>query len=352
MNLLKPATLFVAAALLASCAKETAVSTSEPVTATGTTTTTTAEITGPITVYSGRNEKLIGPLIDRFQKERGIEVNVRYGDTAEMAATLLEEGTRTPADVFISQDAAALGAVTGANMARPLPADVVTLVPATFRGPEAKWVGISGRARSLVFNSQRMKPEALPQSLKQLTEPRFKGKFGLAPTNASFQAHMAVYNVLHGEAALETLLKGIVENHPKRYSNNAMIVQAAGAGEIDFGLVNHYYTLQAKKRKADLPVANHFLSENDGSGFVNVAGVAVLSDKPAATEFTRFLLSEEAQRYFASETFEYPLVPSVQTSAELPAIDSLKTPAVDYAQVSKVLPRTLELINSSGLTRQ
>ena len=353
----KLATLSVITLLFAACSSEkTTVSSSTTESSVSTessaSTTTPPPVMGPITVYSGRNEKLIGPLLDRFRTEKGIEVSVRYGDTAEMAGTLLEEGSKTPADVFISQDASALGAVTAANMARPLPPEITNVVPAAFRSPDGKWVGLSGRARSIVYDPAITSVDKLAVSLDQLAEPRFKGKFGIAPTNASFQAHMAVYSALHGEPALEKLLRGIVANQPKRFANNAAVVQAVGAGEIMFGLVNHYYVWQAKKAKPDLSVANHFLAEGDGSGFVNVAGVAVLSDKPAAMELVRFLLSDPSQQYFAIETYEYPLVATVKPAVDLPPIETLKTPSIDFALVSKALPRALELINSTGLNRQ
>jgi len=352
MKSLKPATFVLAAFLLAACSRETTTTSTTSSESFSTTTATPVAIAGPITVYSGRNEKLIGPLLDRFRAEKGIEVNVRYGDTAEMAGTLLEEGTRTPADVFISQDAAALGAVSAAGLAKQLPSEISSMIPAAFRGPDGKWVGVSGRARSIVFDPRKTQIANLPRSIDELTDPKFKGKFGIAPTNASFQAHMAVYSAIHGEPALEKLLTGMVANQPKRFANNAAIVQAVGAGEVMFGLVNHYYVWQAKKEKPDISIANHFLTEGDGSGFVNVAGVAVLSDKPAAMELVRFLLTDASQLYFANETYEYPLVASVKPVVDLPPIDTLKTPALDFGQVSKVLPRTLELLNSTGLNRQ
>lgn len=350
--------LSITALLLAACSSEkTTISSSTAESASVSTSTqpatsTQPPIAGPITVYSGRNEKLIGPLLERFRTEKGIEVTVRYGDTAEIAGTLLEEGSRTPADVFFSQDASALGAVTAANMARQLPSEITSIVPAAFRSPDGRWVGVSGRARSIVYDPKITSVDKLAATLDQLADPKFKGKFGIAPTNASFQAHMAVYSALHGAPALEKLLKGIVANQPKRFANNAVIVQAVGAGEITFGVVNHYYVWQAKKAKPELSVANHFFSEGDGSGFVNVAGVAVLSDKPAALELVRFLLSDPSQQYFATETYEYPLVASVKPAVDLPPIETLKTPAIDFALASKALPGTLELINSTGLNRQ
>lgn len=306
----------------------------------------------PITVYSGRNEKLIGPLLKRFTEQTGIKVEARYGESAEMAATILEEGAKTPADVFISQDAGALGAVAAAGLTKPLPGEIMSRVAKRWADPQSRWVGLSGRARAIVYSTERMKPEQLPQALEALGDPKFRGRFGIAPTNASFQAQMAVYNALKGEAALETLLDSLVANKPRRYANNAAIVNAVGAGEIDFGLTNHYYLWAAKKQKPELKAANFFMAAGDASSFVNMAGAAVLSDQPEATALVRFLLNDESQRYFAQETFEYPLVASAPASAELTPIDQLRSPDLDFAKVSSVLPKTLEMINASGLTRE
>jgi iron(III) transport system substrate-binding protein len=306
---------------------------------------------GPLTVYSGRNEQLIGPLIERFERESGAEVEVRYGETAELAATLLEEGTRTPAALFISQDAAALGALSRAGLLRELPMDLVQRVAPHFAATEQKhdWVGLSGRARSVVYNTGRVRPADLPQSLGALTDPRFRGRFGIAPGNASFQAHMAVYRVLKGEEATDRLLAGIHANQPKTYANNAAIVQAVGAGEIDFGLVNHYYLLRAKAEEPSLPAANFFMPGGDASGFVNAAGAGVLGDDPRAIELIRVLLTEESQRYFAEQTFEYPLGKGVASPAGLPPLAELASPTVDFADVAAVLDETAKAIRRAGL---
>ncbi len=304
--------------------------------------------TASLLVYSGRNESLIGPILDRFGTRAGIEVRVRYGDTAEMAATLFEEGVATPADVFISQDAASLGALSGAGLLRPLPQAVLDRVPARFRAPTGDWVGLSGRARTVVYNTDRVKREELPRGLEEVTHPRYRQAFGIAPTNGSFQAHVAVYRVLHGRQATRRLLEGMAANEPGRYLKNSAIVEAVIAGEVDWGLVNHYYLWRALKENPDAPAANFTMP---GSSFVNLAGAAVLSSRELAVELVEFLLSEEAQAYFAETTFEYPLVAGVPAAAGLPPLDQLASPEVDLAEVARVLPDTLSLISESGLIR-
>jgi iron(III) transport system substrate-binding protein len=306
---------------------------------------------GKITVYSGRNEKLILPLIDRFRNETGIEVAVRYGDTAELAATILEEGPNTPAAVFISQDAGALGALADANVLKTLPADVIERVPARHRSPAGVWVGLSGRARTIVYNTGNVDPSTLPRTLEDVGVSRYRGRFGLAPTNSSLQAHLAVHRVIEGEAATRAMLKNIAANDPRRYPNNSAIVDAVIAGEIDFGLVNHYYLWQARKERPGAPAENFFMPDGRASSFINLAGVGVLRNDEAALSLVRFLLSDESQAYFANETYEYPVVAGIAPPVDLPPLESIVTPEVDFGRVSAELPATLEMIRDSGLIR-
>ena len=306
---------------------------------------------GPaLTVYSGRSEKLIGPLIHRFSERSGIDVRIRYGSTSELTATLLEEGGQTPAALFISQDAAALGALSEAALLRPAPADLTAKLPSRFRSPAGDWVGLSGRARVVVYNTDRVKPEELPRRLAETTDSRFHSRFGVAPANASFQAHMAAYSALNGEAALGELLRGMAANAPRIYSKNSPIVEAVIAGEIDWGLVNHYYLMRALKEDPDAPARNFVMPHSDGSAFVNISGAALLKATEAAAELLRFLLSDEAQRYFSDETFEYPLVEGLGAAAA-PHTDDLQEKELDFAAIAEALDPALTLIHESGLTR-
>jgi iron(III) transport system substrate-binding protein len=302
-------------------------------------------------VYSGRNEALVGPLLERLSAATGIELKVRYASTSELVATLLEEGDATPADVFVSQDAAALGALSAAGMLRPLGDEILERVEPRFRSPRGDWVGISGRVRCLVYAPERISVDELPRSLAAVAEPRYRGRFGLAPTNGSFQAHMAVFGVSEGREALVGLLAGLAANQPARYAKNSAIVEGVIAGEIDFGLVNHYYLWRARQEDPAVTALNFFQPEGKASSFINLAGAAVLNDSSAAAELVAFLLSDEAQAYFASETFEYPLAGSVAAAPELVDLDTISTPAVDYGMVSDALPDTLAAIAESGLVQ-
>ena len=305
-----------------------------------------------ITVYSGRSEELIGPLIERFESETGIQAQVRYGDTAELAALLLEEGGNTPADVYLAQDAGALGAVAGAGQLRALPEDLLTPVPAALRSPAGQWVGISGRARVVVYDSRELGPEQLPTTIHGFTDPQWRGRLGWAPTNGSFQAFVTAMRVLEGDEAARTWLEGIEANEPGSYEGNAQIVQAVADGEIDAGFVNHYYLLRFLAEQGDtFPVRNHFLSGSDSGALINVAGAGILSSSDAeasARRFIEFLLHPDSQRYFAQETFEYPLVAGIDGPTGAPPLDQIQTPAIDLSDLSD-LQGTLSLLTETGV---
>jgi iron(III) transport system substrate-binding protein len=309
---------------------------------------TAAEATpGKLTIYSGRNEKLIGPLLERFERASGVDVEVRYASTSELAATLMEEGERTPAELFIAQDAAALGALSAAGLLSEIPAATVERVAARYRSPRNDWVGLSGRARTVVYNPELISESDLPQRLSDAADPRYRGKFGLAPNNASFQAHMAAYGALNGEAALTELLTGLAANEPKVYPKNTPIVEAVIAGEIEWGFVNHYYLLRALAETPDAPGENFVMPTGDGSDFLNIAGAGLLRETEAALALLRFLLADEAQRYFREETFEYPLVAALDADGGSPG----ETSRVDFGEVSAMLETTLGLIRDSQLAR-
>lgn len=303
-----------------------------------------------LVVYSGRSESLVGPLLESFETDRGVRTEVRYGGTSELAATLLEEADRSPADVFLSQDAAALGALSGAGRLKVLDSELLERVPRRYRSNRDDWLGLSGRARTVVFEPSRIAASDLPESLEALGSPHYRGRFGVAPTNGSFQAHMAVYRVLHGADALDALLAALAANEPQAYPKNSAIVEAVIAGEIDFGLVNHYYLWRAKKEDPAITARNYFMP-GAGSSFINAAGVGVVSDKPEARELVAYLLSDRAQRYFTDETFEYALTDSVLQSVDLPPLGEVGSPDLDFADVSAALEETLLAIDRSGLIR-
>ena len=310
----------------------------------------TAETDGPVVLYSGRNEALIGPLLDRLRDETGIDVQVRFGETAEMAATLLEEGGATPADLFLAQDAGALGAVERAGMLKALPQELLDQVPAQLRSANGGWVGVSGRARVVVYNSDLISEEELPKSLDEVGDPKYRGTFGIAPTNGSLQAHLALVRAVRGAEGLEAWLEKVVANEPQRYPRNSAIVEAVITGEVEWGLTNHYYLWRALAENPEAPGRNFTMpADDDVSAFVNVAGIGTMTGTPEALEVIEYLLSEGAQQYFAEETYEYPLVDGVAASVELKPLAELALPQVRSEEIAEQLEPTLEAISASGL---
>ena len=226
---------------------------------------------GEITIYSGRGESLVGSLIERFEAETGIQVNIRYAGTAQMAVAILEEGDRSPADVFYAQDAGALGALADADALAALPSDLLNRVDAKFRDSDGKWIGTSGRARVLVISPERV-PNP-PSSIFELTEPEWRGRVGWAPTNGSFQAFVTAMRQIHGEDATEQWLRNMIANEVREYPKNSPQVQAVHDGELDIGLVNHYYLYRFLDEDPEFAAANHFTDPGQAGALINIAGV-------------------------------------------------------------------------------
>jgi iron(III) transport system substrate-binding protein len=307
-----------------------------------------------LVVYSGRQEALVQPVVDDFQKETGIEVSVRYGNTAQLAAQIIEEGDRTNADVYFSQDGGALGALTKEGMLAELPAQVLDLVDPRYRADDGTWIGTSARARVIVYDPDQLAEEEVPDSVFELTDPQWKGKVGISPSNASFEAFVTAMRVLHGEDKAREWLEGMAANDVQLFDNNVLILNAAEDGVIALGLINHYYWYEqvAEEGLEAVPARLKFLPGGDPGALVNVAGVGVLvtTDRHEdAVSFVEHLLGEDAQTYFAQDTKEYPLIEGIPPAEGLPPLDSLQSPDVDLSDLD-TLEETLQMIEEAGLT--
>lgn len=310
-----------------------------------------AALSGTLVVYSGRSEELVGPLIERFQNETGVTVEVNYAGTTDLAATILEEGDASPADVFFAQDAGALGAIAAEGRLTTLPDATLDRVDARFRSDDGQWVGLSGRARVVVYDTRLYKDADLPTNIDAFTDPAWKGKIGWAPTNASLHAFVTAYRALKGEAAAKDWLERIVANEAKVYEGNGAVLAAVAAGEVEVGFVNHYYLLQQLAEDPTFPVANHFLAGDDPGSLINVAGAGILTTAPnpdAAQAFVDFLLTTEAQEFFAAETYEYPLVAGVPADPVLPPLADVASPDFDLSDLAD-LEGTLQLLQEAGV---
>lgn len=312
----------------------------------------TASSSDSLTVYSGRSEDLVQPLIDRFVEETDIDVTVRYAGSSDLAATILEEGSNSPADVFFAQDPASLGTVALAGLFTELPSSITGRVPPRFSDTDGRWVGTSGRARVVVYDSTRVDPSDLPETEDGFADPRWSGQTGIAPTNGSFLAFVAAKILHDGEDATLAWLKSMVANSSPTYAKNTPIVAAVNAGEIKTGLVNHYYLLRALSENPDEVGANFFFTVPTAGSLVMPAGAGILTssqDQDAAQRFIEFMLGDIAQTYFAEETFEYPLVPGVQANEVLPPIDTIPTPDIDLSDLATVLDLATDLVAEAGL---
>lgn len=305
-----------------------------------------------LTVYSGRNEEFVGPLFERFERDTGIELEVRYGDSAELAATILEEGQNTPADVFLSQDAGALGVVANEDLFLTLDPSILDRVNQRFRSEEGLWVGVSGRARVIAYNTENVAREDLPDTVFALTDEAYRGRVGFPPTNASFQAFAAAMIITEGEDRAREFLEGLAANDPRLYESNSDVVRAVAVGEVDFGLVNHYYRFEVEAEEGDIPVQNHFLTGGDPGALVNASGAGILAPSPnvePALQLVDYLTGDPGQTYFAEETWEYPVVPGFEPRVDLPPLESIQSPEVDLSDLGKTLEPALRLLAEVGL---
>lgn len=307
--------------------------------------------TAELTIYSGRNQEIVEPLFDLFTEQTGIDLNVRYADSIDLAATIREEGANSPADVFFSVDPASLGAVAEAGLFLTLPRTVLDLVPSHFADRDGRWVGTSGRSRSVVYDTSLIDAADLPTDLEGFTDPSWEGRLGIAPTNGSFVASVAAMILIDGEEATARWLKGIAANHPATYPKNSVIVAAVDGGEVAAGLVNHYYLLRLQAEQGETLAANHFLSGGAGALVMPAgAGILATSDHPEDAErFVAFLLSPEAQQFFVEQTFEFPMIEGVAADPALPPVGSLTPPDLDLSDLAGVLDLATDLIAEAGL---
>lgn len=307
-----------------------------------------------LTVYSGRSEKLVGPVIEMFEKKSGVDVQIKYADTAQLAATILEEGKRSPADVFLAQDASTLSLLESKNVFVKLPDALTGKVGKSFKSASGAWIGITGRARVLAYNKSKLTPDALPKSSAELVGEAWKGRVGWAPENASFQSSVSAMVQLEGKEAAANWVNGMQANGPKAYPKNTPAVVAVSRGEVDVALVNHYYLYRLKAEHGDdFPVENHYFRSGKADSLVNISGIAILASSKRdalAKQFVEFMLSQEAQSYFVHKNYEFPVISGVTSPIGLPDISTLNAPVVDLAKLDD-LKTTHEILRAAGALR-
>jgi iron(III) transport system substrate-binding protein len=302
-----------------------------------------------LTIYSGRIAPLVGPLIDEIEAAENTDIQTRFGETPQLASQIIEEGENSPADIFFSQDAGALGALDREGLLMRLPQDILEKVPARFRAVDGDWIGTSARSRIVAYGEDVPKSE-LPDSVLDFTDPEWEGRVGWAPTNGSFEAFVTAMRATLGEERTREWLEGMVANDVQTYDSNVPIRDAIAAGEIDVGLINHYYVAQAVAEEGpDYPVEVYFPPDDLGS-MINVAGVGILKStdqKEAAVRFVRDMLSPSSQRFFAESSYEYPVVPGIPPSPSLVPLEQIPDPGIDLSDLTD-LEGTLELLQETG----
>jgi iron(III) transport system substrate-binding protein len=308
---------------------------------------------GPLIVYSGRSQSLVDALVERFEQQTGIEVDVRYGSDAEMIALLGEEGAQSPADLFWANTTGALGAASAQGLLTPLP-DSLTGRAEAFGPSSGEWVPVTVRFRTLAYNADALSPDALPASVLDLPgQEALRGRIGWTPTYSSFQDFVTALRLTEGEEAAANWIRGMQRLDAQAYASNTPMLQALAAGEIDAALTNHYYILRVTQADADAPLATHYFAPGNVGNLALVTGAGVLetSDQPtAARRFLSFLLSDEAERYAADEVYEYPVV-DLGTLPDylLPFGEAQRlSPSFDYEQLREMEP-TLDLLRDEEL---
>lgn len=306
---------------------------------------------GHLTIYCGRNESLVSNLMPLIADATGIDLDVRYGNTAELAAQILEEGHNSPAGLYFCQDAGALGSLARAGRLTELPVESTDQVQPEYRSPDGLWLGLSGRVRVLVYNPELTDPLTLPASILDLPQTERSGPIGWAPTNAPFQSFVTAMRVTAGEQRARQWLEDVIASGPMTFDDNGPQVNAVATGEVAVGLVNHYYVFEARRETPGIPVENYYFPDGDIGSLVNVGGVGVLADsgqEEQALAVTAWLLGAEAQTYFAEATLEYPLASGVPADPDLVPLDAIQPPDLDLNALDD-LEGTLDLLTELGL---
>jgi len=331
-----------------------------------------------LVIYSGRSKPLVDSLVQLYQQRADVPVRVKYGTDAQLTAALQEEGAQTPADVFWANTTGALGNAVNNDLLATLP-DTLAARPARFAPSNQRWVPVTTRFRVLAYNSDAVNPKDLPDSVLDLpAHSEFEDRTGWTPAYSSFQDFVTALRVTEGSEMARTWLTNMQDLNPSSYTSNTPMVRALEAGEIDVALTNHYYVLRLKyggaegeyegeeegeehgeeeheeeaAPRASAPVEMYHFEEGDLGNLALVTGAGALqaSDQSkAAHQFLRFLLSEQAQSFAATQVNEYPVVPGAPVpDYMMPVEKALKlSPEFDLQRLQEMDP-TLELLRDVG----
>lgn len=306
-----------------------------------------------LTLYNAQHENLIKGMIEGFVKETGVHVDLRSGKDFDLANQIVQEGAGSPADAFITENSPAMQVVAAKGLFSPIDRATLAQVPARFSPTVGDWMGVAGRSTVFVHNPQLLAASALPGSIMDLSGDVWKGKLGIAPSGADFQAIVSAVVALKGDAAAGAWLKGLKTN-AKIYGGNGAIMRAVNAGEIPGGIIYHYYWYQdraeagANSKNTEL----HFFGNKDAGGFFSVSGLGALKSSKHPTEaqaLLRYLTGKTGQQVLANGTFslEYALNPEVPNNPKLKPLGELGIPEVDPARLNRA--QVIDLMQQAGL---
>lgn len=307
-------------------------------------------------VYSGRAERLIKPVLDEFTAKTGVQVDLLSSGTTELVNRLKAEADRTPADVFLTNDAGSLEQARAAGILRPLSMrEVDRAIPPQFRAPDNAWIGLSGRFWVIVYNTTLVKPEEL-KSLLDLGESKWKGKIAIPNAGSEYlQAGVSVIRASYGDAKTKSFLEGLRDNAGAQvYQKSSQIVEAVAKGQAALGIVNHYYVYRHLAAQPAAPIAVFMPDQQEGGmgAIMNVAGIGVVKSTKhldTAKLLVEFLVAQAGQKLFADLDKEYPLHPDVKADPALVERKSFRAAQVPLTRLAELREPTLTLIEQVGL---
>jgi len=308
---------------------------------------------GTLTLYSGQHEEMTNALVAAFEQQTGAKVRVRFGEEPELANQIAAEGSASPADVFFTENAPPLTALSDKGLLAPVNAAALKQVPSSDNAANGQWLGVAARETALIYNPRSLPANQLPTSILDLSKPQWKGKLALAPAEVDFVPVVEAVDKLKGEGAARDWLKGFAAN-AERYDDNEGIVDAVERGKVAAGVINHYYWFRAAAEIGQSKMSSrlHYFGHQDPGALVDVSGAAALksSKNPQlAQRFLSFLVSQGGQQAMVdSGDWEYPLAKGVEPLAGLKPFDSLQPPNISAAQLGDDHD-ALSLLQQAGL---
>ena len=307
---------------------------------------------GPsIVVYNAQHEELLVDLAADFTEQTGIDVQLRNGKDLEMSAQLVAEGTASPADVFLTENTPAMAQVERAGLLEPLDPELTSSIPEQYRPTSGAWTGFVARSTVLVYNTDLVDPDELPDSILDLADPEWAGRISFSPTGADFQAIVAAVLDLEGEDATRAWLAGIKANGTV-YDGNNVVLQSVDSGQSEVGIIYHYYWYRDQAENGDVSDNSelYFFGDQDPGAFVSVSGAGILASsehQADAQKFIAYLTSEGGQQVLAdSYALEYPLNPAVQLDPPVRPLSDLQPPAVNVSDLDGAT--VVELMTEAG----